>query len=491
MGTVYLATRQGQVAAVKVISPGLANEPGFRARFRREVELCGRVSAPNVARVLGADADGPTAWLAMQYVEGPTLHQRVLADGPLPTGEVERLAGGLALALQAMHRVGVVHRDLKPSNVILTSNGPVVIDFGVATAAEATSLTATGTVVGSAGWMAPEQVQGAAVGPPTDVFSWGATVAFAATGRPPFGTGRPEAVAYRVVHESPDLGGFAGPLGGLVRRSMHANPAGRPTVADLLTSPQEQTTAVAASSPSPDTTQVEPTTTFTQVAEPGVDRRLSGRGRQALVLVAIAAAALLAAAVGMWTRTTSDEADTLALETGSTSTTAIAEPTSTTSPASSSSAPTTSATVATAEETNVVATDGATPPPLPASLQGWAPLGPMERTEVRVFDTETYSIGPEIGPSFNSCSDGFWTARWRSANDAVPVRVAVGYSALVDPSSPEWTNEPLPPDSPTGAAGYASGFICQTPQFGWSGDGGTGSTLVDVIIEWQAWEPAV
>lgn len=234
MGTVYLGRQGDRVAAVKVIAPGLAESPDFRARFRREVEICRRVSGEQVAELLDADPDAAQPWLAVRYVPGSTLDRAVHADGPLTGLTLEGFALAVAEALRQIHSAGVTHRDLKPSNVILTAETPVLIDFGIAGAADATSLTATGTSMGSAGWMAPEQILGKPTGAATDVFAWGALVAFASTGKPPYGVGRPEALAYRVVHGEPELDQVPARYRPIVGRALSVDPAARPTVAQLL-----------------------------------------------------------------------------------------------------------------------------------------------------------------------------------------------------------------------------------------------------------------
>jgi len=190
MGRVYLGLSPGgRAAAVKVIRADLAQDPEFRARFRREITVARKVSGLFTAPVIDADLDGPVPWLATAYVPGPSLAEAVSEHGPLPPRSVLALAKGLAEGLNAIHAAGVVHRDLKPANVLLAQDGPRVIDFGISRAAEASALTHTGLVVGSPGFMSPEQAEGREVGPPSDIFSLGAVLAFAATGHGPFGTG--------------------------------------------------------------------------------------------------------------------------------------------------------------------------------------------------------------------------------------------------------------------------------------------------------------
>ncbi|MEY9841799.1 protein kinase [Streptacidiphilus sp. EB103A] len=235
MGRVYLArSRGGRRVALKVIRPELADDPDFRARFAREVASARAVSGAFTVAVLDADPEAATPWLATEYVPGPSLSAAVREHGPLPLDSVRALAAGLAEALEAIHAAGVVHRDLKPSNVLLAADGPRVIDFGISRAAEATELTRTGMVVGSPGFMSPEQIEGTAVTPATDVFSLGAVLAFAATGAGPFGEGATPALLYRVVHSEPQLEGVPGPLRGLIAACLAKEAATRPSPDGLL-----------------------------------------------------------------------------------------------------------------------------------------------------------------------------------------------------------------------------------------------------------------
>ncbi|HEX5298704.1 MAG TPA: serine/threonine-protein kinase [Streptosporangiaceae bacterium] len=235
MGRVYLGLSPGgRAAAIKVIRSELAQDPEFRARFRREVAVARQVSGLYTVPVLDADADGPEPWLATAYVPGLSLADAVSQHGPLPAPSVLMLAAGLAEALSAIHSAGVVHRDLKPANVLLADDGPRVIDFGISRAAEGSSLTHTGLVVGSPGFMSPEQAEGGEVGPSSDIFSLGAVLAFAATGRGPFGSGSTPALVYRVVHDVPQLDLVPAEIRPLIERCLAKDPDGRPTAAGLL-----------------------------------------------------------------------------------------------------------------------------------------------------------------------------------------------------------------------------------------------------------------
>lgn len=215
MGRVYLGrSAGGRTVAVKIVHPHFAADEEFRARFRREVEAARRVGGEWTAPVLDADPEAAVPWVATGYVAGPSLDRAVAGHGPLPEASVRAVGAGLARALVAVHGLGLVHRDVKPSNVMLTLDGPRLIDFGIARATDGTaSLTSTGVSIGSPGYMAPEQILGKGVTGASDVFSLGAVLAFAATGRPPFTGDNSATLLYKVVHEPPELDGV--PAGGL------------------------------------------------------------------------------------------------------------------------------------------------------------------------------------------------------------------------------------------------------------------------------------
>ncbi|WP_030601538.1 protein kinase domain-containing protein [Streptomyces achromogenes] len=235
MGRVYLShTRGGRPVALKVVRPELADDPDFRRRFRREVTAARRVRGAYTAELIDADPDGTPPWLATVYVPGPSLADAVARRGPLPVAAVLWLMAGVAEALQAIHAEDVVHRDLKPSNVLLAADGPRVIDFGIALAADGTSYTATGSTIGTPAFMAPEQATGGEVTAATDVFALGQTAAFAALGRPLYGEGPGVNVLYRIVHSQPDLSLLPEPLRPLLARCLAADPAERATPAEIV-----------------------------------------------------------------------------------------------------------------------------------------------------------------------------------------------------------------------------------------------------------------
>ncbi|MFF8377619.1 serine/threonine-protein kinase [Streptomyces sp. NPDC015661] len=234
MGVVYLGSdRRGQRVALKVIRPDLAEDQEFRSRFAREVSAARRIRGGCTARLVAADLEADRPWFATQYVPGPSLHDRVAEEGALRAADVASIGAALSEGLVAVHEAGVVHRDLKPSNILLSPKGPRIIDFGIAWATGASTLTHVGTAVGSPGFLAPEQVRGAAVTPATDVFSLGATLAYAAMADSPFGHGSSEVMLYRVVHEEPQLHGVPDALAPLIRACLAKDPEDRPSTLQL------------------------------------------------------------------------------------------------------------------------------------------------------------------------------------------------------------------------------------------------------------------
>ncbi|MFE2992233.1 serine/threonine-protein kinase [Streptomyces sp. NPDC059262] len=235
MGVVYLAhTPGGRPIALKVVRAEFAADPEFRWRFADEVASARSIHGLFTAQVVDSGVDAPTPWLATAYVPGPSLQQVVERHGPLPVRTVLLLVAGIAEALQAIHGAGVVHRDLKPANVLLAGDGPRVIDFGIARAADATGLTSTGLRIGTAAYMAPEQATGQSVTPATDVFALGALTAYVAGGVLPFGSGPESAALYRVVHEEPDLSTVPTALYDLLVRCLAKHPGDRPVPSELI-----------------------------------------------------------------------------------------------------------------------------------------------------------------------------------------------------------------------------------------------------------------
>ncbi|GAB3147035.1 serine/threonine-protein kinase [Microbispora hainanensis] len=234
MGIVYLATDpRGRQVALKVMRPELAAQEEFRARFRKEAEAAQRVARFCTAPLLDAGHDGDRHYLVTEYVDGPDLSSVIDAQGPLAGSNLDALAVGVATALAAIHEAGIVHRDLKPSNILLSPLGPRVIDFGVAQLAD-TLAERTGTVIGTPSYMSPEQARGEPVSSAADVFAWGCVIAYAATGRPPFGGGAAPEVLYRVAHHVPHLTGLDERLRSLVEQALDKDPGRRPNAQRLL-----------------------------------------------------------------------------------------------------------------------------------------------------------------------------------------------------------------------------------------------------------------
>ncbi|WP_269846187.1 serine/threonine-protein kinase [Streptomyces carminius] len=312
MGTVYAATGPGgRRVAIKVIHAQHAADPEFRARFHREVEVLRRVGGPCLVPLLDAAPAADVPWLATDYVSGPTLQQHLATRGALTGIQLHLFAAGTASALAAIHAAGVVHRDLKPTNVMLTPQGPRVLDFGIAHIADGTMITRTGTMSGTPGWISPEQYRDGAVGSPGDVFVWGALVAYAATGRLPFGSGAPDAVAFRVMREQPNLEGLPEELRGVIEPCLAKEPEERPAAitlaektADLLS---QQVTQVLDSGPEQSTlvqdVMSEQWRMPTVADDPAWTTTEPQDLRRYIVWLA-ATAAVLAAAIGMWAVTT-------------------------------------------------------------------------------------------------------------------------------------------------------------------------------------------
>ncbi|MBO2451931.1 PQQ-binding-like beta-propeller repeat protein [Actinomadura barringtoniae] len=234
MGRVYLgASPAGRAVAIKVVRPELADDHTFRARFRAEVEAARRVSGAFTSPVVDADPDGTVPWLATAYVNGLNLKDAVARHGPMPEPLLRTLGAGLGEALIAIQQNGLLHRDLKPANILLAKDGPRVIDFGISRAADGTRLTSEGQFMGTPGYMPPEQIRGEELTSAADVFAFGAVLAYAATGRPPFGLGPVHTVIHRTLHEPPDLDGVPRALSAMVAACLSRDPADRPRVALL------------------------------------------------------------------------------------------------------------------------------------------------------------------------------------------------------------------------------------------------------------------
>ncbi|MBG6091162.1 serine/threonine-protein kinase [Actinomadura viridis] len=237
-GAVFLGRAPGgQYVAVKLLHAQMANDPAARARFTREVAAAQKVEPFCTARVLEADVHGDQPYVVSEFIDGPSLHDVVAHNGPLGAAELERLAIGTVTALAAIHEAGIVHRDFKPNNVMLASDGPRVVDFGIARTvnSQESAVTATGMVVGTPGYLAPEQLTGAPLTPAVDIFAWAATMVFAGTGQSPFEADTLPVIINRILNEEPDLSALpAGPLRDLIGRCLSKDAGLRPPAAQLL-----------------------------------------------------------------------------------------------------------------------------------------------------------------------------------------------------------------------------------------------------------------
>ncbi|WNZ06631.1 bifunctional serine/threonine-protein kinase/ABC transporter substrate-binding protein [Streptomyces sp. 11x1] len=327
MGVVYLArTGTGDLAAVKVIQPEYADQADFRARFRREASSAGQVDSPWVVRVVGADTEAAAPWLATAFVPGPSLEEAVAACGPLPDRAVRVLGKVLASALAAVHEARLVHRDVKPGNVLLALDGPRLIDFGIArpTAADETELTSDGMVVGTPGFLSPEQARARRVGAASDVFSLGCVLAYAATGRPPFGTGTVDGLLYRTVHDEPELDGVAdADLRALLVRCLAKEPEQRPTAPEVDTELVEDAPVGTVDWLPDPVVRMIADRSARMLALPGIEptevsREPLGRSRRRVLALGGGAALLLAGGgAALWAALRDDEGTSGATTTGS------------------------------------------------------------------------------------------------------------------------------------------------------------------------------
>jgi predicted Ser/Thr protein kinase len=235
MGVVHLALdHHGRAVALKLLRPHIAHDPAARHRLSREVDILRRIEHPRVAPVVDADLEGERPYVVTRYVPGPSLDEVVRESGPMQGAELHRLARGLAEALNAIHAADVIHRDLKPGNVLLQDGEPVLIDFGIAHVADDIRITMTGLVMGTPGYLSPEVVEGAPVTEATDWWGWASTLAFAASGAPPFGRGPMDAVLSRVARGEADLGRVDPRLAPLLYAALSPAPAQRPDADEVI-----------------------------------------------------------------------------------------------------------------------------------------------------------------------------------------------------------------------------------------------------------------
>lgn len=287
MGRVYLATSAGaRLVAVKVINPDIADDPAFRPLFKAQIEAARVVSGAYTAPVADADIDGTSPWLATAYIDAPTLQATVDRHGPLPEDELRVLGAGLAEALTAIHQAGLIHRDLKPSNILLATDGPRVIDFGISQPPGGLTRPSDDRFTGTAGYLAPEHAAECEMSEASDVFSLGAVLVFAATGSDPFGDGPPQVLIYRAANEPPQLDGVPPRLVGTVTACLDKDPERRPVTAEL---PVLLRAPASPSGPARDDAL------HRETLVPGRGRRVLSRRRALLVGGALLAAGAVAA----------------------------------------------------------------------------------------------------------------------------------------------------------------------------------------------------
>jgi len=242
MGVVYQAVDpQDRLVAVKVLRAEVAGDDIARARLAREVMTMRRVRSRNVAEVIDADTTAPLPWVVTEYIPGPTLDSTVTNHGPLRGRALTRVVTGLARALRDIHAAEIIHRDLKPGNVIICNGEPIIIDFGIAYAVDGSKLTQTGTFVGTPSYLSPEVIEGSDLSPATDIHAWGATVAFAATGNPPYGAGAFEVIFFRILNGEINLDGVPEPLRPIVQDAVQRDPRKRPPLKSWWPGPSSST----------------------------------------------------------------------------------------------------------------------------------------------------------------------------------------------------------------------------------------------------------
>ncbi len=340
MGQVYLGVSPGgRTVAIKLIHSSHAQTPYFKERFAREVEAARRVGGFHTATVVDADPGANPPWMVTAYIEGPSLQEAVVQGGPMPPDRVRALGAALAEGLAAIHACGLVHRDLKPSNVILGADGPRIIDFGIARTVDAhTGITSTGTLVGTFAYMSPEQMRGEPAGSASDVFSLGGMLAFAATGRPPFGSDSPPAIMYRVINEQPDLAGLPDPsLAALISACLAKAPEARPSVPDLMAAVSRSGSAPGQAPAGPPLYAADGPPTQTQLSAPEPTARLPRRRfRRGPLIAAAGLVVALAIAVPLLLTSSTPKA---ALPPSTTSSTSLA-PSPSTTPSTGASAST-------------------------------------------------------------------------------------------------------------------------------------------------------
>ncbi|MEU0566070.1 protein kinase [Nonomuraea sp. NPDC005983] len=352
-GVVYLGhARDGQAVAVKLLSTGDAET---RARLARELDALESIASFCTARVLDASSEGPRPYVVSEYVEGPSLLDRVRDRGPLRGGDLERLAVGTATALAAIHAAGVVHRDFKPANVLLGPDGPRVVDFGIARAEGAATMTSG--LIGTPAYLSPEQIAGSPASPASDVFAWAATMVFTASGVSPFGADTVPAVLHRVLHAEPDLSPLPPRLRGLIAAALSKDPSRRPTARELMVALVEPSvepgvgpgSAPQPVAPRPSADGTGPPQAFTTA--PGRDTRGRSRGLLVAVVAMVAAVAAAGGVLVLVNRAPDQRGATVASSPAATGTPAVQTSAATSAAPSPSTATKTATATATATAT--------------------------------------------------------------------------------------------------------------------------------------------
>jgi serine/threonine protein kinase len=505
MGDVFLAfDAAGRAIALKTLPPGAGEEA--RTRLRREADLLVGVRSPHVARCLGADTASSVPWIAMDYVQGPTLHE---AATPLPDPALRLLAAGLAEALAALHAQGIVHRDVKPANVILTHQGPMLVDLGIARTQDLTALTRAGFVVGSPGWMAPEQLGGGQVSSAVDVWGWGSALLFGATGRLPFGDGPLEVLMHRLRTEEPEISGVPAWLEPPLRRALVKQPAARATAAEILAALGGQApTVLLGTVPRPTVAAHVPPPVVLPVSRPAA--RIGSTPW--LAPVAVLAAVVVAAATWLFLhRPAADAGSTQAASStpAATSTTdpSTTQPSTTPSTSSTASAPSSStSTEATTSGTDGDTSDGGTSdgdtsgegaawgdadvvvravrsqdqerPAFPDEVPGYSLADETSQTVRLVDGDKRWQALYPFPAAMSGCDHRRFYVRWR----------ALDPSAEVEATWVSADRRAIESKAARGSAGWQSNYACSQPAFRLRSGGGDRSTLTDVIVDVQRWD---
>jgi serine/threonine protein kinase len=452
MGDVYLCERDSKRAAIKTIQPALAADPELRRRFAREVDALRRVNGEALSEILDVDVDAEVPWLACEYVAGPNLQQLVNERGPLAASEVSTLAVRLAGAIARLHSAGVVHRDVKPANVVWGPKGPVLVDLGISALADASRLTATGVVVGTPAFMAPEQFTDVDPGPSVDVFGWAGTIVFAALGRPPFGSGL--GVEHRILHGQPDLVGLALPphLARLVATALSKNPTARPTATTLsdalLATPQHE------SSPSRTLVHAPPTNSRSRVGRSA--RRWS-------IGVAIVAVICVVAAMG-YTQAQRGGADVAVDTPGTTTRTATPPTTTATPPTTTERAPATTAAPTTTVPVGTTTSAPAVQPSTAATSDAPQATLPEPGLPEAPWAGGATPAPPELRSAVAEWADAFNVEGFDECSLLAPAATAQDFQASGSPTF-----------SPGGSAGFA-------PRIEWHDSAGTPIAWIEGVL---------